>query len=142
MKKWKPMFWKFLWGHGPQFSPWGRRRVTMDFRGAKLKISQWVFHHKFAWSRSFWIYLRIWDWMGKNRDNAICGFWSTTKLGFGVAIGWTQNHQNGCFLMCSPWIIELKTYANLNLDDLNSFYQLSKPRHPLSSLRRWRVSRR
>ena len=66
MKKWKPMFRKFLEGHGPQSSHQGRRRVTLIFGGMKLKISKWFFHHRFSWSRNFWIYLQFWNWMSRN----------------------------------------------------------------------------
>ena len=80
MKKWKPMFRKFLRGHGSDFSPRRRQRVTRNSGGITLKISKWVFYHEFFWSRAFQIYHHIWNQMSKKQDNVICSFWSITKL--------------------------------------------------------------
>ena len=43
VKKWKPMFQKFLQGPGPEISPRGSWRVTRISGGETLKISKWVF---------------------------------------------------------------------------------------------------
>ena len=48
VKKWKPMFRKFLRGFGLMVPPWGRWRVTRISRGEKLKILKWVFDHVFS----------------------------------------------------------------------------------------------
>ena len=87
MKKWKPMFWKFLWGHGPDFSPWGRWRVTSNFGGITIKISKCFFHHELSWSIYFHIYIHIRNRMRRNQDNVICRFWATAKL----EVEWSQS---------------------------------------------------
>ena len=68
MKKWKPMFQKFLHGHDFRYSPQVRRRVTLIIIGDKIKISKWFCHHRFNLMRAFKIYLQIWKWSSRNQD--------------------------------------------------------------------------
>lgn len=103
------MFQNFLQGHPPRFRPRWRWKVTLIFRGEKIKISKWVIYHRFNWSRDFCIYLQIWNRMSRNWDIAICGFWSIIELGLSVTIGRNKNLKMGFFLMISSWIIESKT---------------------------------
>ena len=109
MKDWKPMFRNFLQGHNPRSSPRGRQGVTLIFEGEKLKISKWVFHHRFSWSRYFWIYIQPWNWLGKNWDIANWIFWSTSKLGFECHNWPNSKYRNGFFPMSFYWLLESRT---------------------------------
>ena len=136
------MFQKFLQGHRPQSSAQGRRRVTMDFIGVTFKISKCSFHHGFSWSIYFWIYLKIWDRMSRNQDNAICWFWLTTKLGFQCR-NWTNpKSQNWFFLMCSACLIELKTSNRFEFRWVKLISTAFEASPSASDHERWRVTRR
>ena len=142
MKKWKPMFRKIFWGHGLQSSHQGRQRVTLIFRGVKLNIQKWGFHHIFCWSRSFCIYVQIWYRMRRNWDIAIWRFWLIVKLGFKCRNWSNSKSQNGFFPINSSWLIESKKTCVFKFEWVELILSAFEASPSVSGRGRWRVTRR
>ena len=102
------------------------------------KSQKWVFHYRFCWSRVFRVYLRIWNWMGRNWDITIWRFWSIVKLGFRCQKWSNLKFQNGGFPMNSSWLIE-----SITSDGWVELILLAFESSPsISDWGRWRVIRR
>ena len=142
MKNWKLVSRKFLWGHRPEISPRGSWGVTRIYEGETLKISKWVSHHVFFWSRSFCHYLYFSNQMSRNQVIVIWIFWSTTKLGFWCHNWLIWKYHNGFFLMCSPWLIESKKSNKFKFRWVELILSTFKDPTFVSDQGRWRVTRR
>ena len=98
MKKWKPMFRKFLWGHDLRSSPQGRGRVNLIFKGDNLEIWKWVFHHIFNSMRSFWNYLHIWKRLSRNQDIVVWRILVDLETRVKCR-NWANSKSQNCFLL-------------------------------------------
>ena len=135
------MFQKFLGGHGPNFSPSGRWRVTRISGGETLKISKWVSHHEFSRSRDFQNYLQFLNQISKNQDSMIWRFWSTTKLEVEGSQPVRTKISKFVFFMCFLWLIELWTSDKIKFGRVELILSAFEGPPSVGDQGRWRVTR-